>query len=235
MVSLVLHAFAASGSGCAGRPRFPAAAHTNTEYSIHQIDALRNEKHPSGWAPPGTGQPTAGGPHGAACAVIGLFGDDPNDDMAKCGAKWLHKNGVNALCMSPGKHNYSHVNCPLEKIETAIQWLMAHGNRKVGIIGKLILIGADDDSLWEAGKYVRRMDQRLQKHPHECDYEAVTYPHGTHFVLPESMLRMALPIGLKFVMRFLFRSAKQYPDACEAARNDIDKRLSAALQEWIAV
>ena len=167
--------------------------------------------------------------------MIGLFGDDPNDYMAKCGAKWLHKNGVNALCMSPGKHNYSHVNCPLEKIETAIQWLMAHGNRKVGIIGKLILIGADDDSLWEAGKYVRRMDQRLQKHPHECDYEAVTYPHSTHFVLPESMLRMALPIGLKFVMRFLFRSAKQYPDACEAARNGIDKRLSAALQEWIAV
>lgn len=28
---------------------------------------------------------------GADCAVIGLFGDDPNDYMAKCGAKWLHK------------------------------------------------------------------------------------------------------------------------------------------------
>ena len=27
---------------------------------------------------------------GADCAVIGLFGDDPNDYMAKCGAKWLH-------------------------------------------------------------------------------------------------------------------------------------------------
>ena len=40
-------------------------------------------------------------PKGADCAVIGLFGDDPNDYMAKCGAKWLHKNGVNALCMSP--------------------------------------------------------------------------------------------------------------------------------------
>ena len=34
---------------------------------------------------------------GADCAVIGLFGDDPNDYMAKCGAKWLHKNGVNAF------------------------------------------------------------------------------------------------------------------------------------------
>ena len=103
------------------------------------------------------------------------------------------------------------------------------------IKGKLILIGADDDSLWEAGKYVRRMDLRLQECPHECEYEAIVYKHGTHFVLPESMLRMALPIGLKFVMRFIFRSAKKYPDECEAARKDIDKRLSAALHEWITV
>ena len=26
-------------------------------------------------------------PKGSDCAVIGLFGDDPNDYMAKCGAK----------------------------------------------------------------------------------------------------------------------------------------------------
>ena len=62
-------------------------------------------------------------PTGSDCTVIGLFGDDPNDYMAKCGAKWLHKNGVNALCMSPGKKNYSHVNYPMERIETAIRWL----------------------------------------------------------------------------------------------------------------
>lgn len=288
-------------------------------------------------------------PKGADCAVIGLFGDDPNDYMAKCGAKWLHKNGVNVLCMSPGKHNYSHVNCPLERIETAIQWLMAHGNRKVGIMGmstagmealaaasyfsditltvgltasdfvwqgfeqgkkdgckewpipgastlsyhgeplaympfvyehpvywkkieeetkgsgdylrstclfadsekerahtedemikienikgKLILLGADDDSLWEAGKYVRRMEQRLKEHLHECDYEAVAYEHGTHFILPESMLRMALPVGLKLLLRFVFRAAKEYPKECEATRKDVDRRLSTALQEWIA-
>lgn len=69
------------------------------------------------------------------CAVIGLFGDDPNDYMAKCGAKWLHKNGVNALCMSPGKKNYSHVNYPFERIGAAIQWLKKNGNRKIGIMG----------------------------------------------------------------------------------------------------
>ena len=36
-------------------------------------------------------------PKGAKHAMIGLFGDDPNDFMAKCGAKWLHKNGVNMM------------------------------------------------------------------------------------------------------------------------------------------
>ena len=39
---------------------------------------------------------------GADCAVIGLFGDDPNDYMAKCGAKWLHRQGVN-VCISGQK------------------------------------------------------------------------------------------------------------------------------------
>jgi hypothetical protein len=79
------------------------------------------------------------------------------------------------------------------------------------IKGKLIMVGADDDSFWEAGKYVRRMDKRLKERPHECDYEALTYEHGTHFVLPETMLRKALPVGLKFVMKFIFKAAKDYP------------------------
>ena len=288
-------------------------------------------------------------PKGSDCAVIGLFGDDPNDYMAKCGAKWLHKNGVNVLCMSPGKKNYSHVNFPLERIEMAIQWLKNNGNQKIGIMGmstagmdalvaaslfsditltfaltpsdfvwqgfeqgekdgckewpipgastlswkgeplaympfvyahpeyyhkieeetkgsgditrsthlfidsekarehteeemikvenikgKLIMVGADDDSFWEAGKYVRRMDKRLKERPHECDYEALTYEHGTHFVLPETMLRKALPVGLKFVMKFIFKAAKDYPKECEQTRKDIDRRLSAALKQWVA-
>ena len=288
-------------------------------------------------------------PNGADNAVIGLFGDDPNDYMAKCGAKWLHKNGVNVMCMSPDIKNYSHVNYPLERIGTAIKWLKNNGNKKIGIMGmstagmdsiaaasyypditltfgltpsdfiwqgfeqgekdgckewpipnastlswegkpiaympfvyqhpeyyriieeetkgsgdvtrstklfidsekarehteeemikvenikgKLILIGAEDDSFWETGKYIRRMDKRLQKHPHSCDYEAIVYEHGTHFVLPESLLRTARPVGLKFVLKFVFRAAKEYPNECEATRKDIDKRLSAAIKEWIA-
>lgn len=288
-------------------------------------------------------------PKDANCAMIGLFGDDPNDFMAKCEAKWLHKNDVNVMCMSPDVKNYGHVNFPLERIETAIKWLKSHGNKKIGIMGmstagmdslvaasyfpditltfgltpsdfvwqgfeqgekdgckewpipdastlswqgkplaympfvyahpeyyhkieeetkgsgditrsthlfidsekarehteeemikvenikgKLIMVGADDDSFWEAGKYVRRMDKRLKERPHECDYEALTYEHGTHFVLPETMLRKALPVGLKFVMKFIFKAAKDYPKECEQTRKDIDRRLSAALKQWVA-
>lgn len=288
-------------------------------------------------------------PNGANNAVIGLFGDDPNDFMAKCGAKWLHKNGVNVMCMSPDVKNYSHVNYPLERIGTAIKWLKNNGNKKIGIMGmstagmdslaaasyfpditltfgltpsdfiwqgfeqgekdgckewpipnastlswegkplaympfvyehpeyyhkieeetkgsgditrsthlfidsekarehteeemikvenikgRLIIIGADDDSFWETGKYIRRMDKRFKERPHECKYDALVYEHGTHFVLPESMLRLALPIGLKFVLKFIFKAAKEYPNACEETRKDIDRRLSAAIKEWIA-
>ena len=100
------------------------------------------------------------------------------------------------------------------------------------IKGRLFLVGAEDDSFWEAGKYIRRMDRRLKERPHTCEYVPLVYEHGTHFVLPESMLRMALPVGLKFVLRFIFKAAKEYPDECEAARKDIDRRLSAALKEW---
>ena len=100
------------------------------------------------------------------------------------------------------------------------------------IKGSLFLVGADDDSFWETGKYIRRMDQRLKTHPHSCEYTALVYEHGTHFVLPESLLRKALPIGLKFVLRFIFKAAKDYPNECEATRKDIDEKLSNALKKW---
>lgn len=69
------------------------------------------------------------------CAIIAMLGDDPEDHMAKSAVKWMHKLGVNVLTMSPGKKNYSHHNYPLERVETAVQWLKNHGNDKIGIAG----------------------------------------------------------------------------------------------------
>ncbi|HCE34717.1 MAG TPA: acyl-CoA thioester hydrolase, partial [Clostridiales bacterium] len=68
-------------------------------------------------------------------AIIAMLGDDPEDYMARSCVKWLTKEGMNVLTMSPGKKNYSHHNYPLERIEKAIEWLKNNGNDKIGIAG----------------------------------------------------------------------------------------------------
>ena len=227
---------------------------------------------------------------GSDCAVITMIGDDPEDRLARSAVKWLCGCGVNVLTMSPAKKDYGHHNYPLERVETAISWLKANGNRKIGIAGasttgtlaltaaamfpditltiamtpsdfvwqgflqgkrdgckewpvegeslfsyqgkplpympfcyqhpdywhciaaeskragdmvnsrklfddsetahpiepeeyipvenirgKLLLIGAEDDALWDTAKYIRRMEKRLAEKPHEGEIETAAY------------------------------------------------------------
>ena len=72
---------------------------------------------------------------GSDCAVIAMIGDDPEDRLARSAAKWLCGRGVNVLTMSPAKKDYGHHNYPLERMEAAISWLKANGNKKIGIAG----------------------------------------------------------------------------------------------------
>lgn len=69
------------------------------------------------------------------CALIAMLGDDPEDYLARSAVKWVSRQGINVMTMSPAKKDYGHHNYPLERIETAIRWLKAHGNRKIGIVG----------------------------------------------------------------------------------------------------
>ena len=74
-------------------------------------------------------------PRETDCTIIAMLGDDPEDYMTRSAVKWLLKQNVNALTMSPGKKCYDHHNYPLERIETAMNCLKAHGSRKIGIAG----------------------------------------------------------------------------------------------------
>lgn len=74
-------------------------------------------------------------PAGSKCCIIAMLGDDTKDLMAKGGAKWLQKRGLNVLTMSPAKKDYGHHNYPLERFEKAIAFLQASGNEKIGIVG----------------------------------------------------------------------------------------------------
>ena len=284
---------------------------------------------------------------GSDCAVIAMIGDDPEDRLARSAVKWLCGCGVNVLTMSPAKKDYGHHNYPLERVKTAISWLKANGNRKIGIAGasttgtlaltaaamfpditltiamtpsdfvwqgfmqgkkdgckewpiegeslfsykgkplpympfcckhpdywhmiseeskrtgnmiasrklfddseaahpitgeefikvenirgKLFLVGAEDDVLWDTAKYIRRMEKRLSEKPHSCEVEAVVYEHGTHFVFPDGMLKTMLPVGSALFVKLAFSAAKKYPRECKTARIDIDRRMTRVICDW---
>lgn len=100
------------------------------------------------------------------------------------------------------------------------------------IHGTLLLIGAKDDVLWDTAKYIQRMKKRLQEQSHKCKVETIIYKHGTHFVFPESMLKMMLPVGSSVFMRIAFKAARQYPKECQETRLDIDQRVRSAIIKW---
>lgn len=100
------------------------------------------------------------------------------------------------------------------------------------IRGKLILVGAEDDALWDACRYIRRMTARLDAHPHACEVETLVYEHGTHFVFPQSLLKNMLPVGSGLLIRLMFKAGRNYPAQCKKTRIDIDKRLSQSISAW---
>ena len=99
------------------------------------------------------------------------------------------------------------------------------------IKGKLLLIGAEDDVLWDTARYIRRIEKRLQETPHECDPQYLVYEHGTHFVFPESFLKSLLPVGGGLFIR-LFKAGREFPAECKRTRADIDRKVALAINEW---
>ena len=100
------------------------------------------------------------------------------------------------------------------------------------IKGKVVFVGAEDDVLWDTCKYIRRMMNRLETLPHECEYEAFTYEHGTHFAFPQSMLQKMLPVVSVFFVGVVFKAGRKYPKECKATRIDVDKNMTRILAEW---
>ena len=100
------------------------------------------------------------------------------------------------------------------------------------IKGKIIFVGAEDDVLWDTCKYIRRMERRLAKTPHECQYESLLYEHGTHFAFPQSMLDIMMPVIGNLFVGVAFKAGRKYSKECKQTRLDIDRRISAAILKW---
>lgn len=102
------------------------------------------------------------------------------------------------------------------------------------IKGKLLLIGAEDDVLWETEKYIKRMEKCLAEREHTCEVESYIYEHATHFVFPEGMVKTILPVGGDLLTR-VFAAGRKFPKECKAARIDIDRRVTQAVDAWKTV
>ena len=100
------------------------------------------------------------------------------------------------------------------------------------IRGKIVLFGAEDDTLWDTAKYIRRMEKRLASHDFEYAFEPHIYTHGTHFIFPQAMLQKILPFGINFLVGRMFKSGRAYPKKCEASRRDVQKYVEKAIREW---
>ena len=100
------------------------------------------------------------------------------------------------------------------------------------IRGKLFLVGAEDDALWDTAEYIHRIEKRLAEKPHTCEVEAVVYEHCTHFVFPDGMIKTMLPVGSALFVKLAFSAAKKYPKECKTARIDIDRRMTRVICDW---
>ncbi len=57
----------------------------------------------------------------------------------------------------------------------------------------------------------------------------MVYAHGTHFVFPEGMLKIMLPVGSGLFVQLAFQAAKKYPEEYRQTRIDIEKRMCRTL------
>ncbi len=99
--------------------------------------------------------------------------------------------------------------------------------------GHVLMIGAEDDALWDTCRYIRRVEERLKTREHSCVFEPLTFAHGTHFILPETMMKMLLPAGVDFLLAKCFPAAKGYTDECRKAREEVDAAIRRTVAEMV--
>ncbi len=100
------------------------------------------------------------------------------------------------------------------------------------IQGRLVLIGTEDNSFWNACRYIHRIEERLLNTPHDCRYKIFLYEHGSAFCFPQSMLENIFPVGSALALAFAFESLRDFPIESHHTRTDIDKKLSYLIGNW---
>ena len=86
--------------------------------------------------------------------------------------------------------------------------------------------------LWDTCKYIHKMERRLKELPHECEYESLIYERGTYFAFLQSMLETMRPVIGGLFVGLAFKAGRRYPKECRQVRLDVDRKLTAAIEQW---
>ena len=102
------------------------------------------------------------------------------------------------------------------------------------IQGRLLLAGAEDDVLWNTCRGIRRMQERLKEKESSCLCEVLIYEHCSHFIFPESMLSLILPVfAADIILPRVFKETKGYVKECRESRTDLDEHIKTMIRDWI--
>ena len=100
------------------------------------------------------------------------------------------------------------------------------------IQGELVCVGCEDDCLWNAAKYIRRMKERLAKRGSDATSTMLIYRYGTHFALPSSMLSFGKKLLANILIRVMFCSGREHYADCIQVREELDAQLQTVLSRW---
>ena len=57
------------------------------------------------------------------------------------------------------------------------------------------------------------------------------YPYGTHFLYPEGMMKIMVPVLGDLISR-LFVSGRKHPKECKEVRIDVEKKVRKIVVDW---
>ena len=102
------------------------------------------------------------------------------------------------------------------------------------INGYLILAGAKDDVMWNTGRGILRMKKKIEESGNSNHLKVLIYDHCSHFIFPESMMKLLLPGFLvDLLLPIFYGETKGFVKECRNSRVDLDEHIRSTIKEWI--
>jgi len=91
------------------------------------------------------------------------------------------------------------------------------------IRGPILLISTEADTVWPSAEQAAQIVSRLEEHSFSYEVNSLTYEHVSHFAIP--MRRNT------WLLKLLFQSERQFPEACAAERDDLSQQAVAFVRD----